>query len=226
MFKKFIIIICIVFFLGSVFYILGKHNSSLEQNKITEITDQNIDNNQEKTIENNNSLDDSNSLEDSNITINEDYNQNNKKQYYFAYGSNMDISLLRKRINNIEITPVSYAILREHLLIFPRGVGSVIFNKETDVYGCLYLLTQEEIEKLDVVEGYKENRDKNLNSYNREWIEVETKDGEKILALIYIQTKNTIDKPSTGYKETLITGAKDCQLPKFYQKYLEEIETK
>lgn len=153
---------------------------------------------------------------------------NSTKTYYFAYGSNMDIDLLRKRTDNNSIVPVSFAKLENHNLIFPRGVGSVIPNQEADIYGCLFLLTKEEIAKLDVVEGYREDRDKNENSYNREWIDVLSPEGKVISAQIYIQTNNSDinAKPSNSYKQTLVKGASDCSLPDFYKKKLENIETK
>lgn len=154
--------------------------------------------------------------------------QNIETTYYFAYGSNMDIDLLRKRIDNNNIVPEGYAKLENHRLIFPRGVGSVVPDDNLDVYGCLYLLTKEEIKKLDVIEGYREDREKSKNSYNREWIDVITQNGKKISAEIYIQTKNTDinSKPSKNYKQTLVKGASDCFLPDFYRKELESIETK
>lgn len=150
------------------------------------------------------------------------------KTYYFGYGSNMDIDLLRRRIDNNYVVPVSYAKLEDYRLIFPRGVGSVISDETTDVYGCLYLLTKEEIAKLDIIEGYREDRNKSLNSYNREWIDVVTPKGKTISAEIYIQTNNSDinGKPSTSYKQTLVKGAGDCSLPDFYKQELEKIETR
>lgn len=152
----------------------------------------------------------------------------NTTYYYFAYGSNMDIDLLRKRIDNNNIVPEGYAKLESHRLIFPRAVGSVVPDENTYVYGCLYLLTKEEIKKLDVIEGYRKDRDKSKNSYNRERMEVITQNGKKISAEIYIQTKNSDinSKPSKKYKQTLVKGASDCSLPDFYIANLENIETR
>lgn len=183
MFRRIIIIICLILFLGTLFYVLVNNRS------IEPITD---------------------------------------KTYYFGYGSNMDLNLLRRRIDNNFIVPVSYAKLENYRLIFPRGVGSVILENGKDVYGCLFLLTREEIAKLDVVEGYREDRDKNLNSYNREWIDVFTPEGKKISAEIYIQVNNSAinDKPGDSYKQTLVRGARDCSLPDFYVQELEQIKAR
>jgi gamma-glutamylcyclotransferase (GGCT)/AIG2-like uncharacterized protein YtfP len=140
----------------------------------------------------------------------------------------MDLNLLRARIDNNSIVPISFAVLEDYRLIFPRGVGSVIPEDGKEVYGCLYLLNKKEIEKLDVVEGYRVNRDRNENSYVREKISVITSDNKPILADIYIQVNKTgvDDKPSNSYKQTLVRGARDCSLPDFYIQELEAIETK
>jgi len=183
MLRRILIFLCLVLFLGTLFYVLIDLKTS--------------------TIE-------------------------TKKTYYFGYGSNMDIDLLRRRIDNNSITPESYAKLENYRLIFPRGVGSVVPEEGQDIYGCLYLLTKEEIAKLDVVEGYREDRNKSLNSYNREWIDIFSPEGKTISAEIYIQTNNTDinGKPSNSYKQTLVKGANDCSLPDFYIKKLEQIEVK
>jgi len=152
----------------------------------------------------------------------------NTTYYYFAYGSNMDIDLLRNRIDNNCLVPEGYAKLENYKLVFPRGVGSVVSDENKEVYGCLYLLNKKEIEKLDVVEGYRKDRNKSENSYNREWIDVVLQNGKTISAEIYIQTNNTDinGKPSNSYKQTLVRGASDCSLPDFYIQELEAIETK
>jgi gamma-glutamylcyclotransferase (GGCT)/AIG2-like uncharacterized protein YtfP len=152
----------------------------------------------------------------------------NTTYYYFAYGSNMDIDLLRNRIDNNYLFSEGYAKLENYKLVFPRGVGSVVSDETTDVYGCLYLLNKKEIEKLDVVEGYRKDRNKSENSYNREWIDVVLQNGKTLSAEIYIQTNNTDinGKPSNSYKQTLVRGASDCSLPDFYIQELEAIETK
>jgi len=140
----------------------------------------------------------------------------------------MDIDLLRNRIDNNYLFSEGYAKLENYKLVFPRGVGSVVSDETTDVYGCLYLLNKKEIEKLDVVEGYRKDRNKSENSYNREWIDVVLQNGKTLSAEIYIQTNNTDinGKPSNSYKQTLVRGASDCSLPDFYIQELEAIETK
>lgn len=158
------------------------------------------------------------------INIDSVSDQGIEKKYYFGYGSNMDIDLLRRRLNNPSLVPVSSGLLKEYRLIFPRGVGSVAPDENYDVYGCVYLLTEEEIKKLDVIEGYSEDRERSLNSYNRNPIEIILPNSENITAEIYIQVNDREDLPSNNYKQTIIKGANDCNLPREYINWLEELE--
>ena len=211
------IILLILFLVFIIFLINNTNNKYQNQNQLLknfQETDLNIDsNNSNFNIDSNNSSD---LISDSNL----------EKYYYFGYGSNMDIDLLRRRIGNNTIIPVSYGLLENYRLIFPRGVGSVVPDENYDVYGCVYLLTQEELKKLDVVEGYREDRERSLNSYNRDPIEIILPNTEKIIADIYIQVKDTEDLPSSNYKQTIIKGANDCNLPREYIDWLENIETR
>lgn len=208
------IILLILFLVFIIFLINNTNNKYQKQNlplKYFQETDLNIDSNNSNLNIDSNDLISDNNLE---------------KYYYFGYGSNMDIDLLRRRIGNNTIIPVSYGLLENYRLIFPRGVGSVIPDDNYAVYGCVFLLTQQELKKLDVVEGYREDRERSLNSYNRDPIEIILPTNEKIIADIYIQVRETEDLPSNSYKQTIIKGANDCNLPREYIDWLENIETR
>ena len=77
-------------------------------------------------------------------------------------------------------------------------------------------------------EGYRENRDRNLNSYTRDKISIITPDNKAIQADIYIQVNNSAvnDKPSESYKQILVRGSRECSLPDFYTVELEQIEVR
>lgn len=208
------IILLILFLVFIIFLINNTNNKYQKQNlplKYFQETDLNIDSNNSNL-----NIDSNDLISDSNL----------EKYYYFGYGSNMDIDLLRRRIGNNTIIPVSYGLLENYRLIFPRGVGSVIPDDNYAVYGCVFLLTQQELKKLDVVEGYREDRERSLNSYNRDPIEIILPTNEKIIADIYIQVRETEDLPSNSYKQTIIKGANDCNLPREYIDWLENIETR
>jgi len=197
----------------------SNNTNKIDSNNTIEDLDQNqeyLDPNRDLNVE----------IIDENLLDSIDLNNLEAKYYYFGYGSNMDIDLLRRRIGNDTIIPVSYGLLENYKLIFPRGVGSVTPDDNFNVYGCVFLLTNQELKKLDVVGGYREDRDRSLNSYNRDPIEIVLPNNEKIIADIYIQVKNTEDLPSSNYKQTIIKGANDCNLPREYIEWLENIDTR
>jgi len=216
---KYILLLLILVFL--IIFLINNNNSKKKIIEPTTTIDQNIDVVKDNTLETDSTIEDPDHLIDSLPIIDSE-----EKFYYFGYGSNMDIDLLRRRIGNNTIIPVSYGLLENYRLIFPRGVGSVIPDDNYAVYGCVFLLTQEELKKLDVVEGYREDRERSLNSYNRDPIEIILPNTEKIIADIYIQVKDTEDLPSSNYKQTIIKGANDCNLPREYIDWLENIETR
>jgi gamma-glutamylcyclotransferase (GGCT)/AIG2-like uncharacterized protein YtfP len=143
--------------------------------------------------------------------------------YYFAYGSNMDIDKMRSRTNNSNIKVIGPAYLENYHLTFPRKVGNIEKIEDQILWGCLYLLDMDDIYDLDRIEGYQEGRE--VNSYNRQTINVKISDQESYDAYIYIQPQSGDDITTLGYKNTLIRGALDCNLPKEYINLLENIKT-
>ena len=146
------------------------------------------------------------------------------KHYYFAYGSNMDIKKMRGRTNNPEIQALSPAYLKNYHLTFPGKVGNVEPALNHTLWGCLYLLEIDDIYDLDQVEGYQEGRENNY--YNRELITIQTPNQETYQAFIYIQPRSGGNITSKSYKNTLIQGALDCNLPEGYINTLKDIKTK
>ena len=220
-------IICLLFILVFLFF---NNRTEIQNNDKINTIDQNIsiiieDYNEDQEIgkDLNNFTPENNNTPESEIILEE---QIEEKYYYFGYGSNMDIDLLRRRIGNTKIIPESYGLLKNHKLIFPRGFGSVTPNQDYNVYGCVFLLTEKELKRLDVVEGYREDRDRSFNTYNRDPIEIILPNNQRIIADIYIQVKETEDLPSNNYKQTIIKGANDCNLPREYVDWLEDLETR
>ncbi len=146
-----------------------------------------------------------------------------KKYYYFAYGSNMDIDKMRSRTDNQSIKPISSAYINNYKLTFPRGVGNIEKSTGETLWGCLFLINQDDIYDLDVVEGYKEGREN--NSYNREKITVTSPDKKTYEAYVYIQAISGGETTSQSYKNTLIKGSIDCNLPISYTEKLKNIKT-
>ena len=218
--KKILFGLCLLLLTFLFVVVSDSSNESRNSNNTNKIdsnnTIENLDQNRDLNV----------NIIDKNLLDSIDLNNLETKHYYFGYGSNMDIDLLRRRIGNNTIIPVSYGLLENYKLIFPRGVGSVIPDNNFNVYGCVFLLTDSELKKLDVVEGYREERERSLNTYNRDPIEIILPNNEKIIADIYIQVKDIEDLPSNTYKQTIIKGANDCNLPREYIDWLEDLETR
>ena len=197
---------------------------NLEKNKNTENKAQN--NIQEKIISDDNNEETDNT---SNVDlINKQKNigqsiQNGSKYYYFAYGSNMNIDTIRSRTKNPDINPVSSVYINNYKLTFPSGVGNIEKSNGTMLWGCLFLLSIDEIHDIDLIEGYKEGRQTNM--YDRKIITVTAPQGNTYEAYVYIQPQTGGDTTSESYKNTIIKGANDCNLPADYIDKLENIKT-
>ncbi len=154
---------------------------------------------------------------------------------YFAYGSNLLLSQIRERLKNPNLEPCFVAYSDNKKLFFPRetrnqkgGVASYTESQGHKLWGAVFDLTHEEITKLDIFEGYKDEgykeREKN-NSYNRIKITVTKIDGSKENTETYIATEQGIFLPSQYYIDKILRGGEECGLPKYYIEELKHIET-
>ena len=153
-----------------------------------------------------------------------------KMVLYFAYGSNLFLAQIRERVNNSKLQPLYNACLPDKKLCFPRcskfqkgGVASYEDQKNHNLWGAVFDITENELKRIDKNEGYEENR-KN-NSYERTKIIVIKSDGTKIDVLTYRANPKGTFTPSQDYMDKLISGAKECNLPYNYIKELEKIQT-
>ena len=142
------------------------------------------------------------------------------KVIYFAYGSNMDVNQLKRRVGEgIEI--LGPAVLKNHTLKFnkisPRrgGCANVEPAEGEEVWGILYSLSEEQIEILDEYEGAPHH-------YRRVKVKVQTEKGEVIEALTYVACegfKREGLRPSDDYLNRLLSAREI--LPREYVKKLE-----
>jgi len=149
---------------------------------------------------------------------------------YFAYGSNLSLAQIRERTDNQELKPLYTAYLPDKKLCFPRkstlqkgGVASYEDQEKHKLWGTVFNLTGDELNKIDTKEGYKVNR--NGNSYERVEIEVIKLDETRIRALTYCTNPEGAYLPSQYYMNKLIHGAEDCHLPLYYIQELRNIQT-
>ena len=147
--------------------------------------------------------------------------------HYFAYGSNM----LKNRLENQEnrVTPKIGSVIDKgaaklsgYKITFNKlsaldgsGKTNIIQDEEAIVWGVIYELAYDQIERLDRIEkGYK--RIPIVVDYNNEQIEVDT----------YLATEDYVQEnlfPTTEYLELLIQGAKEHNFSQDYQVFLENI---
>ena len=148
----------------------------------------------------------------------------NKHFLYFAYGSNMSLRRISARVSSIEKVSIAYLSgyqLKFHKVSKKDGSGKCDVvdsgNYQDKVYGVLYKIRADELSELDRFEA-------NGYGYKRQNTFVTTDSGENLEAEIYIATN--IDpniRPYYWYKEHVVRGAKENELPETYISMLNEV---
>ena len=146
--------------------------------------------------------------------------------HYFSYGSNMSIKRLLDRVPSAK--KVDIGILEAHELKFHKisnKDGSAKCDaRETGksehyVYGVLFHISQEEKPELDRKEGLG-------YGYEQKDVLIKLDNGSVIEAFTYYATN--IDptlKPLDWYKEHVLRGARENELPEEYICVIETIES-
>lgn len=145
----------------------------------------------------------------------------NDRTLYFAYGSNMAIERLKKRIPSAKL--IGVAVLKEHQLRFQKpskrdGSGKCDVERTGDpedkVFGVLYSIQTTDFVTLDKFE----------DGYERKPITVLSKSNEAFEAETYMATHTDNGlRPLDWYKEHVLRGAKSAGLPSNYISRLEAI---
>ena len=152
---------------------------------------------------------------------------------YFAYGSNLFLEQMQKRIGG-EPKVIGAACLENHRLGFTilsktwkGGVADIVPEAGSKVWGAIYELTEEQLEKIDHYEGYKKDRDPKKNFYNRLQVEVGDKKGVKHTCLTYQakvedekKRKYLYHRPSEQYCEVIRKGGEDHGFPREFFDHL------
>ena len=159
---------------------------------------------------------------------------------YFAYGSNMDPMVIRRRCPSARF--VAIARLADHQLAFSRrsvsrrsGVADVVPAAGAAVWGIVFrLLRARDIEVLDAAENFRPAR-RRAQGYVREVRLValagSTGDGadaaRPVAVNIYIaQRQKSPPLPTAAYMAHLMRGAERFGLPGAYAAMLEGIRSK
>ncbi|TKB09456.1 gamma-glutamylcyclotransferase [Desulforhopalus sp. IMCC35007] len=144
---------------------------------------------------------------------------------YFAYGSNMSLLRMQKRVPSAKALGVY--ILAGHLLKFHKagmdgsGKGDAYFTglKTDSVFGVLYSMQYRDKSLLDDAEGLG-------YGYAEKKVQLKTRTGEKATGFLYYAT--TIDNtlhPFSWYIEHIVVGARAAALPEPYVDKICGVET-
>ena len=143
------------------------------------------------------------------------------KILYFAYGSNMSSKRLRSRVTSAEL--IDPAFLKDVRMLTNKrskdgsGKANLVESPGDVTWGVLYEIDVQDLDTLDKVES----------EYDRVTLKVWKPDGNVVKAVMYISTNLTDDpRAYEWYKEFILAGAKESNLPKDYIAYLEGLPSK
>lgn len=146
-------------------------------------------------------------------------------EYYFAYGSNMDDEQMKRRCVDARFISVGY--LPHHKLAFTQyyepwggGVADVIEMPDSIVWGKIYELSVEALEKLDKYEGHP-------TDYIRTKHDIVTSNGRRYSSWVYsvVIKEGDFIAPSERYMTALTKAAELAGLPQEYLAFLSKIRT-
>lgn len=119
-----------------------------------------------------------------------------KKNYYVAYGSNMNIDQMSYRCPNARV--VGSGTVSGYRLRF-RSVATIDKDASSDVPVVVWEITPSDEVALDVYEGYP-------RLYRKERVKVDL-DGKELEAMVYVMNGNGGDSaPSNSYYKTILDG--------------------
>jgi len=140
---------------------------------------------------------------------------------YFAYGSNMSSGHPRSRI--VSAKRVGFAYLKDKKMLFNKrsvdvsGKANLTDSPGDVTWGVLYELDIQDLDTLDRVEG----------GYDRITVQAWKPDGDIVEAVSYISANLTDDPVAyEWYKEIVVAGAREQNLPQDYVSYLERLPSK
>lgn len=144
---------------------------------------------------------------------------------YFAYGSNMSVERIQKRVSSARFIGV-YSLARHKLKFHKIGKdgsakGDAFFtgNLSDIVLGVLYSIDCSEKKWLDEAEGLG-------NGYEEKEVSLVNDRGQAVLAYLYYATNIDSDlRPFSWYVHHIQKGAENAKLPKSYVQQLRDVPT-
>lgn len=137
------------------------------------------------------------------------------RDFYFAYGSNMDPDQMAGRCP--AAVPLAVVALEGwDVAINDRGVATVVSDPATTVEGVLWAVTEDCLRALDRYEGTASGL------YRRETLPVRL-GGRSLEAIVYLAASSEPGEPRTGYLERILRGANHFSLSVGYRQRLEAL---
>lgn len=140
---------------------------------------------------------------------------------YFAYGSNMSSRHLRCRIPSVKSIGISY--LKDEKVVFNKrsvdnsGKANLVYSLGDVTWGVLYEI---DAKWLDMLDGFE-------RCYCRIVIKVWKPNGDMVEAKSYRSTDLTDEAVAYDcYKELVLSGAREHNLPQDYIAYLKRLPSK
>lgn len=136
-----------------------------------------------------------------------------RSEYYFAYGTNMSEAQMKVRCPTAVM--IGPGVVHGYQLVFnrrgsyrPGAVASILRAPEHRVYGVIWRIGREDMERLD------EREDPSANA--RERITAFSLTGETFDCFVYVSFGSGHLPPDTGYLGELIKSAQEASLPPEY----------
>jgi gamma-glutamylcyclotransferase (GGCT)/AIG2-like uncharacterized protein YtfP len=129
---------------------------------------------------------------------------------------------------------VGIAVLKDHKLAFTRksvrlgcGVADVVAKDGAHVWGVVYEISDLNVGRLDLCEGFSPGRDKN-SYYRRECLVLLDGDEKRpvTVSAYFADPQPNPPLPNAAYKILILTGARYWHLPEEYIRELEQIEVR
>ncbi len=122
---------------------------------------------------------------------------------YFAYASNLSKEYMLSRCP--DAIPIKKVSLKGYALTF-NELADIIKDETEEVFGAIYVISKEELEILDMLEGYPD-------LYDRIGVELFDEKGNTYEAFAYTMTEKDLQNPPEHYYNLLLEGYKDWNIP-------------
>lgn len=131
------------------------------------------------------------------------------EQFYFAYGSNMEMAQMTRRCP--QALRVGRGVARHcRFVINRRGVATLRPQRNAETWGGIWRITDEDEAALDRFEGVADG------CYRKTLATVRLDGGLTLKALVYIDPVTDHGAPRLGYLPRVVRGALDFRLPQTY----------